>query len=29
MFVITTIFSVVRGALSKGNDRRDNDQDWD
>ena len=29
MFVITTIFGVIRGALSKGNDRRDNDQDWD
>jgi hypothetical protein len=29
MFVITTIFGVIRGALSKGNDRRDDDQDWD
>lgn len=29
MFVITTIFGVIRGALSRGNGRRDNDQDWD
>lgn len=29
MFVITTIFGVIRGALSKGNNRRDDDQDWD
>jgi hypothetical protein len=31
MFVITTIFGVIRGALSRGNDRggRRDDEDWD
>lgn len=30
MFVVTTIFGVIRGALSKGsNDRRRDDDDWD